>query len=641
MTNYKLAHSLKDVKKYIGKAKTVAFDFETAPDEPYRFGELAALDPHRAHVVGCSFSVTEGTGIYLPLAHLDYTKNEDPALFWDFMKDLLTDTSITKVVHNLVFESSFCYAQGIVMQPPVYDTICASQLSLRSDTEFRSLSDSSLKRLAAELCGEPLPTYSEVTDGKHFDELNPQDDETVRYAAADSDYALRLMRVFEDWFEKYLPEHSFVCREIESPTAVYLGIMKYNGIPLDTALMQRKKEEAEEMMRLLEEEIHGIVGPIDLGSGCNTKELRDYFYNELHMPIFKTTASGGISFDDETLTLAYEWSERCRPGLVRLFRMIQEYRKYGKLVATYIKGYNRYRSEVTNCIHPDMFALSTETGRMSCSHPNAQNMPRKTNDPVGVRSFIKAPEGQVIVSCDYSQIELRIGADYVGDRAMLNVYQNNGDIHALTTSVLFNIPYSQALDKNAPDYKERRTVAKNVNFGTFYGIYPKGLQKTLHFKAGIVKSYEDCYNLLENLKAGYPDLVYWQNETKDETAQRLYAETKFGRRRYLPNIVSNDWGARSSAERCALNTPIQGTAADVIKLACGRILEGLPSRPWLKPILQIHDELCFLCPEDRVEEAVTFIKKCMEVKPWKGLAVPLIAEASVGRDFGSMQELDD
>ena len=268
-------------------------------------------------------------------------------------------------------------------------------------------------------------------------------------------------------------------------------------------------------------------------------------------------------------------------------------------------------------------------------------MPRKTNDPIGVRNFIKAPDGHLIVSCDYSQIELRVGSQYCRDKVMMDTYKNNGDIHAATTSAIFSIPYEQALDKHDPNYKERRTIAKNCNFGVFYGLFPRGLQRTLKFKAGLEKSVEECESIIESLKAGYPALSVWQDAVKADAHWKKYTETAFGRRRYLPNIDSDDWGKRSFAERCAMNTPIQGTAADIIKLSMGRILAGLPERPWLWPILQIHDELTFILPEEKLSEAVAFIKACMEPQPYPEFSLPLVAEASAGHLFGTMEEMED
>ena len=288
-----------------------------------------------------------------------------------------------------------------------------------------------------------------------------------------------------------------------------------------------------------------------------------------------------------------------------------------------------------------MFALSTDTGRFNCTKPNCQNMPRKTNDPIGIRNFVKAPDGKVIISLDFSQIELRVGAFYCRDEHMLETYRNNGDIHAQTTSVIFGVPYDDAKDKNAPNYKEHRTIAKNCNFGVFYGLFPRGLQNTLKFKAGVDKTVEECEGIIANLKAGYKNLAVWQENTKTDAYRKMYTETWLGRRRYLPDIRSEDWGKKSFAERCSMNTPIQGTAADILKMAIARILDGLADRPWLEPILQIHDELTFIIPEDKLSDAVSFVKECMEVKPFPEFDLPLIAEAAVGHTFGTMEELEE
>jgi DNA polymerase-1 len=628
------------IKDYIGGSRIVAFDFETAPDDPYREEDKAALDPAKAHIVGCSFSVKEGTGVYVPVAHRVGT-NIDQDAFFAFLMAFLMDKTVIKIAHNIAFESSMAYARGIVIQAPVYDTICASQMSLKSIYEFRKLNESGLKRLAEELFGEPLPSFSSVTDGKHFDELDAQDEETVRYGSADSDFALRLYHKFNDWFDRYLPKHRYIVEEIESPTAVYLGIMKTNGIPVNLPLMQERKAEAENEMERIRREIEFIIGDVNIGANCSTQAFKNYLYKDLGLPILKTTETNREAADDMTMTLLKEWCDENRPDLSGLFTLVQEYRKWGKIKSTYIDGYLKYLNPVTGCIHPELFALSTDTGRMNCRNPNAQNMPRKTNDPIGVRNFIKAPEGCLILSLDFSQIELRVGAFYCRDERMLDTYRKNGDIHAATTSVIFGVSYEEAQDKHSDNYKEHRTIAKNVNFGTFYGLFPRGLQKTLKFKAGVEKSVSECEEILFNLKHGYKGLTAWQEETKADAARRMYYETWLGRRRYLPGITSDNWGQKSFVERCALNTPIQGTAADILKLAITRILAGLPEREWLKPILQIHDELTFIIPEDRLKEAVAFIRACMEEKPFPEFDLPLIAEASAGSTFGMMEELED
>jgi DNA polymerase-1 len=417
--------------------------------------------------------------------------------------------------------------------------------------------------------------------------------------------------------------------------------LNMNGVPMNMELMMERKVEADAEMERIRNEIAFMIGDVNIGSNCSTNAFKNYLYKDVGLPVLKVTESNKEAADDATMIMLKEWCDENKPELSHLFELVQEYRKWNKIASTYINGYLKFVNTVTGRIHPNFYALSTDTGRFSCSAPNLQNAPRKTNDPIGVRNFIKAPEGHLIVSCDYSQIELRVGAHYCQDAIMLETYRTGGDIHAATTSVIFNIPYEQAVDKHAEKYKERRTIAKNVNFGTFYGLFPRGLQKTLKFKAGVEKSVEECEEIIRNLKAGYPGLISWQEETKYQASRKMYAETRLGRRRYLPKINSEDWGQKSFAERCSMNTPIQGTAADILKLALGRILKGLPDRPWLLPILQIHDELTFIIPEDKLDEAVSFIKSCMEPKPFPEFDLPLVAEASAGLTFGNMEELED
>ena len=317
-TEYKGVTTVDGIKEYIGNSPLVAFDFETAPDDPFRDEDKAALDPAKAHIGGCSFSIKEGTGIYVPVAHRIGT-NIDKTDFFSFLTEFLMNSAIVKIAHNIAFESSMAYAKGIVIQAPVYDTICASQMSLKSTYEFRKLNESGLKRLAAELFGEPLPSFSSVTDGKHFDELDAQDAETVRYGAADSDFALRLYHKFNGWFDRYLPKHRYIVENIESPTAVYLGIMKCNGIPVDLPLMQKRKAEAETEMERIRQEIAFIIGDVNIGANCSTQAFKNYLYKDLGLPVLKTTESNREAADDMTMTLLKEWCDVILSILVDTF----------------------------------------------------------------------------------------------------------------------------------------------------------------------------------------------------------------------------------------------------------------------------------------------------------------------------------
>jgi DNA polymerase-1 len=558
----------------------------------------------------------------------------------DLLQRFAANPAIVKVAHNLAFEAMFLYSEGIVIQPPCYDTMAAAMLTLKKPKTFRLLADSGLKTLVPALFGVGLPSYDEVTGGRPFDELDPRDAETVRYACADSDYSLRLYHKTREWFDNYMPKHRFMAEQVESPTAIYCGLMKYNGCLVDTALMETKRAGVEAAIAEARERIAFTVGDVKIGENANTAAFKKYLYQDLGLPVFKTTAKMQEAMDDEALVLLREWCDEHRPELSGLFDAVQTFRRYGKIKSTYIDGYAGCINPATGRIHPDLFPLGTETGRFASRNPNLQNMPRAGTDDVGIRDFFIANPGNILLSLDFSQIELRVGAFYCRDEKMLDTYRTGGDIHGQTTAVIYGIPFDQAVDKHAEKYGERRVIAKNCNFGTFYGLFPRGLQKTLKFKAGLETSVTECEKIIFNLKAGYPALTEWQEETKQTAAMSRYTETWLGRRRYLPDITSTDWGKRSFAERCALNTPIQGTAAEILKLALARIVAGLPGRPWLRPLLQIHDELLFELPEGRRAEAAAFVRQCMEVQPFPEFDVPIVADASAGLRFGELQELE-
>lgn len=638
---YRCVLDIKEIQAYIDNKQLIAFDFETSPTEKFRYCDKAALDPFKAVITGISLSASEGSGIYIPLRHRVGVNAANSQEIFDYLRtSVFENKEIVKIAHNLSFEAMLLYHVGIIVQPPCYDTMAASQLTLKSNTEFRNLSDSGLKTLVPELYGVELLSFEKVTSGKHFDELDPQDSETIHYACADSDFALRLYFTFNKWFDRFLAKHRYIVEEVESPTAVYVGIMKHNGLLIDRELMLSKKKEAEMKLAQIKEEITFFIGEVDIGENAGTAAFKNYLYKDLQLPVLKTTAKYKEAADDEAMILLSDWCRENRPELIKLFELVQEYRKWGKLKSTYIDGYIDYINSETGRIHPDLFPLGTDTGRFACRKPNLQNCPRKDNDPVGIRSFIRASAGNVLLSLDLSQIELRAGAFFCRDDRMLETYRTGGDIHGQTTSVIYKIPFEQAVNKNEEQYKERRTIAKNCNFGTFFGLFPKGLQKTLKFKAGLNTTLSECEQIISNLKLGYPMLTTWQDDVKKKAAVQKYTETYLGRRRYLPNINSDDWGKKSFAQRCALNTPIQGTAADILKLAMVRILTKLSELEWLKPLLQIHDELVFEVPHKKVTEAVRFIKECMEVVPFEGFDVPILAEAAVGENFGDMKELE-
>ena len=635
--NYRCETNLQEIEKYLRGAGVVAFDFETAPLPAYREDDKAALDAHRSHIVGVSLSVAEGSAVYVPLRHLR-GPNADPVQIIPFLRDALwMNRAVVKIAHNLSFEAMFLYALGVVVQPPCYDTIAAAQMTLKTTFEFRALSDSGLKKLVPELLGDELPTFEDVTEGRFFDELASDDPDTVRYACADSDYALRLYRRFNEWFDAYLPRHRWIVENIESPTAVYCGLMKYNGLLMDETAMIRKQGECAARLLELREKIHAMTGGVEIGANAGTQAFKDYLFKTLGLPVLKTTAKNAEAADDQTMVMLAEWCAEHRPELVPLFELVQEYRKWSKLKTTYIDGYLRFINPASGRIHPDLLPLATETGRFACRRPNLQNQCQPGNDYVGVRNFIVSPEGWLLMEADYSQVELRIVAYLSQDAVMLDAYKNGEDIHSITTSAVFGISREEAADKHHSEYKHRRTVAKGTMFGILYGIGAKGLSVNLKASAGVRASVEQCEQYIAGIKARYTNLATWQQYAKETARRRQYAQTALERRRYLPGIRSQDFRRRASSERMAMNTPVQGLAADCLKLAMGRLVKTLADKPYIRPVMTVHDSLVFEVRADHVDEAAALVKGCMEALPPLENFMPLVAEVAVGERYGELE----
>lgn len=634
-TEYRVVKTLAEIQAYIGDHKIVAFDYETAPDLDYRNEERAALDPAKSHICTMSLSVEPFTGIMIPVQHL-IGENMPKEEFYSFLHRFLTDSSITKIAHNLAFEAMFSYKQGIVVQPPVYDTIAASQLTLKAPMEFRSLSDSGLKTLALNLCHEPLPSFTAVTAGRHFDELDPMDSETIRYSCADSDFALRLYHRFNEWFDRYLPRHRWIVENLESPTAVFVGIMKCSGIPVDIPAMQAAKTNADSNIDRLRAEIAEMIGGVEIGDNCSTGAFKNYLYNVLELPVLKMTEKYSPSVDDEAMLLLKDHCAEHRPELTPLFDKVLEYRKWQKLRSTYLDGYLEFINSATKRIHPDLMPLATETGRFACRKPNLQNMPQKGQDPVGIRNFITAPAGWTLLEADYSQAEIRLCAYLSQDQVLLNAYRQGADIHAITTSAVFNIPMEQATDHTDPQYKHRRTVAKATLFGIMYGIGGPGLSRNLYTNAGVTLSREECDQYIAGILGKYTGMAAWQKQMKSAAEHACYIETALGRRRYLPGIRSEDRRLKATAQRMAMNTPVQGLGADCLKYAMSLLVQAMKDKPYIQPILTVHDSIVFLVREDKADEAAALIKSCMETPPPLPDFMPLVAEVSVGKRYGEM-----
>ncbi|GHV11615.1 hypothetical protein FACS1894219_03050 [Clostridia bacterium] len=630
---YKSTTNIGEIKAYLSTASAVAFDFETSPDEAYRNEEKAALDSHKSHIVGVSFSVAEDDAIYVPIAH-KRGENADYNAIIALLADFVNSDKI-KIVHNLAFESSFLYALGIVVKPPVYDTICAAQMTLKNNTDFRKLSDSGLKMLASQLLDAKLPSYDEITNGKSFEELHAQDVETIRYACSDSDYTLRLYHIFNDWFDSYLPKHRRIVAEIESSTAVYVGLMRHNGILVERDLMESKQIECEAKLVKLRDEIAFIIGDVNIGANASTSAFKQYLYPDLGLPVTKTTAKYKESADEEAFALLRDWCRENKPELVKLFDLVLEYRRIGKLLSTYIAGYLKHIDTATGRIYPQFLQFGAESGRLSCNKPNIQNIP--LSGDINIRDFIIAPAGHSLIELDYSQIEARLAAFLSRDEGLLNIYRTNADLHAMTTAAVFDISLAEASDKNHSQYKHRRTVAKATFFGFMYGMYGKTLQRNLKLTAGVNVTESGAKKFLENLKSSYPTLTQWQKDVIKSAQSNRYVDTALGRRRNVPEIRDRNYMKCGNAERSALNHGVQGLAADILKLAMTRLIGVMPS--YLHPTFTVHDSLVFECPDEHINEAIAIIRAAMEVAPpIPGFDVAIVAEASVGKSYGNMKE---
>jgi DNA polymerase-1 len=326
---YRAITTLDDIRTYLGGSTTVSFDFETAPNEQYREEDRAALDAHKAHIVGISFSVSEDDAVYLPIAHA-VGENAAPLTdIWAWLADnIFINPSVVKIAHNLAFEAAFLYARSFVVQEPCYDTIAAAQLVYKNEKEFRSLGDCGLKILVSEYFSVQLPTYSDVTAGRHFDELDPLDEKIIQYVCSDADYTLRLYHLLNGWFDRFLPKHRLIVEKVESPTSVYVGLMRYNGLPVDRTLMEQKRIEAEKRLFELKQEITFIIGDINIGANASTAAFKHYLFDSLKLPKVKQTAKEQDALDDEALILLKEYCERERPELAGLFGLVQEYRRW-------------------------------------------------------------------------------------------------------------------------------------------------------------------------------------------------------------------------------------------------------------------------------------------------------------------------
>ena len=647
-TDYFMTTDVLVVADFLQGATVVAFDFETAPLAAWQDDGTAALDPHRGEIVGVSLAaaptvddISGGKAIYIPLGHHDpdgVSLNAAAAAVLTLLRQrVFENPAVTKIAHNLGFEAKFLLARGITLVPPVYDTMAGAMLIYKEEGHFRRLADAGLKTLARDWFGLTLPGFVEVVGVGSFADLDPRDPATIDYACHDADLALRLYQLENDWFQANLPAHQPLINTIESPVALFTARMEHRGFWVDgPGLMAAAAAAASQLAQYLSNLETMGRRPVRVGKNAATNDLKAYLFADLGLPVLKQTDTGKASVDAEAILGLRDYCRDHAPEQLAYLEAITAYRGLAKLHKTYLLGLLSKINPVTGAIHTQFFQLGAETGRFTSAHPNCQNLPAGPLYGVTVRDFLIARPGFTLVAVDYSQIELRIGAWFTQDPNMLAVYQTGGDIHAVTTAAVYRISLDEAQDSSHPHYKARRTVAKNINFGIIYGLNPRGLRDILRLKAGLTLSLEACEAMIFNLKLTYPELAPWQERVRQDARYRETVDTALGRRRCLPGINAPDLGLQGHLERAALNHPIQGTAADILKLAMVRLEAGLSVRPFIQPLLTVHDEIVFEVETPRLGAAIPWIVAVMEARPFAAFDVPLAVEVTVGQRYGTM-----
>jgi len=597
-SGYELVLTQKDFDRWLKKlhaAEAFAFDTETT-----------SLEYMRAEIVGVSFAIEEGEAAYVPVAH-DYPGapqqlDRDDVLA--ALKPLLESKKIRKIGQNLKYDMSVLANYGIHMQGIGWDTMLESYV-LDSVATRHDMDSLSLKYLGHK------PVKFEEIAGKGAKQLTFNQiglDEAGIYAAEDADVTLRLHQVLWPRVQAE-PSLEKVFREIEVPLIPVLSAIERNGCHVDAAMLRKQSNELAKKMCQLEEKAHELAGEkFNLSS---TKQLGEILYNKLGIPVIKKTPKGAPSTAEPVLQeLALEYP---------LPQVIMDYRGMAKLKSTYADKLPEMISSITGRVHTSYHQAVAATGRLSSSDPNLQNIPVRTEEGRRIRQAFCAPSGRKIMAADYSQIELRIMAHLSQDKGLLDAFAHGLDIHRATAAEVAGKKIEEVTD-------EERRNAKAINFGLIYGMSAFGLAKQLGIPRGEAQAYIDLYF------DRYPGVKRYMESTRASAAEKGYVETLFGRRLYLPEIHSRNGAMRQAAERTAINAPMQGSAADIIKMAM------IDLHHWLQSshldalmIMQVHDELVFEVAEKDVDELVKQVTKRMAAAA--KLAVPLVADYGVGNNW--------
>lgn len=578
----------------IEAAALTAFDTETD-----------SLDPMQARLVGMSFCVTPGEAAYLPLAHRAPGTPDQLSLdeVLAALKPWFEDATRPKLGQNLKYDMHVLANHGIRLRGVQDDTLLES-------AAWESDHNHDLDSLAARHTDLATLSYADVC-GKGAKAISFADvalENATAYGAEDADVTLRVHRKLAPLIAAEAGL-SRVYRDIELPVQEVLWAMERRGVLIDAALLAKQSDELGRKLLELEQQAYEAAGqPFNLNS---PKQLGEILFERQKLPVVKKTPSGAPSTDEEVLAqLALDYP---------LPRLLLEYRSFAKLKSTYTDKLPRMVNPVTGRVHTSFSQTGAITGRLASSEPNLQNIPVRTPEGRRIRQAFVAPAGWHIVSADYSQIELRIMAHLSDDERLLEAFAHGEDVHRATAAEVFGVPAGEVSS-------EQRRYAKTINFGLIYGMSAHGLAKSLEIERSAAQAWIDRYF------ARYPGVARYMEQTRAQARSLGYVETVFGRRLILPEIRSSNAGRRQGAERAAINAPMQGTAADLVKLAMRRVYDWLgESGLECRMLLQVHDELVLEVPEAELERVREALPRLMaEVAELK---VPLLAEVGVGANW--------
>ncbi|MFA0474916.1 DNA polymerase I [Vibrio breoganii] len=579
------------------KAEMFAFDTETD-----------SLDYMVANLVGLSFATAEGEAAYVPVAHdyLDAPKQLDRDWVLQQLKPLLEDSAQAKVGQNLKYDASVLARYDIEMQGIAFDTMLASYV-------YNSVGGKhDMDSLALRFLQHPCISFEQIAGkGKKQLTFNQIDlEEASPYAAEDADVTLRLHNHLNGLLEADEKLNS-VYQDIEMPLVPVLSRIERRGVLIDDMLLGTQSQEIAQRLDELQAKAFELAGKeFNLSS---PKQLQAILFEEMGLPVVKKTPSGAPSTNEEVLQeLALDYP---------LPKLILEHRGLAKLKSTYTDKLPKMINPTTGRVHTSYHQGVTATGRLSSTDPNLQNIPIRNEEGRRIRQAFVAPHGWKILAVDYSQIELRIMAHLSGDKALLEAFRTGKDIHAATAAEIIGVDINEVSS-------EQRRRAKAVNFGLIYGMSAFGLAKQLGIPRGEAQHYMDTY--FER----YPGVMQYMEETRSQATEQGYVETLYGRRLHLPEINSRNGMRRKAAERAAINAPMQGTAADIIKKAMLLVdewIEQQQGEPKVRMLMQVHDELVFEVREDVLQETERNIQDLMEAAA--ELAVPLVADAGHGDNW--------